>query len=186
MDGSWREHCARALVLVGQLPIGAPNGAASAVPDRLQASAEHRAQRALFARGVQVYACAARPHDPAEVGWTSQAPRADLWDEDGERVGSHDAGPSWAANDGSTVVGQVVERADAPDPSAIPWLLLKAQANGGAGAFGTVTYIQRLDTVGGIAPSDVCDRQLAGAVREVAYAATYVFYGLPGAGTAGG
>jgi hypothetical protein len=70
----------------------------------------------------------------------------------------------------------VLERADAPDPSAIPWLLLEAQEHTGSGAFSTVTYIQRLDTVGGVAPVEGCDEAHEGDEARVPYEATYAFY----------
>ena len=46
------------------------------------------------------------------------------------------------------MVGTVLVRA-ASDPNAIPWLLLKAKSTDGPGTFGKVTYIQRVNTVGG-------------------------------------
>ena len=73
-------------------------------------------------------------------------------------------------------MAEVVERANAPDPDSIPWLLLKAKSNPGAGAFSTVTYVQRLDTAGGVAPTDGCDQARAGTEREVGYTATYAYY----------
>jgi hypothetical protein len=92
-------------------------------------------------------------------------------------VGGHYAGPTWEANDGSKVVGEVVERANAAGPGAIPWLLLKARSNDGPGAFRTVTYVQRLETAGGVAPTEGCHQSAAGAERAVEYGATYTFYG---------
>jgi len=39
-----------------------------------------------------------------------------------------------------------------------------------------VTYIQRVDTVGGQAPADGCDKSRAGSEAPVDYQATYYFY----------
>jgi Protein of unknown function (DUF3455) len=94
----------------------------------------------------------------------------------GERIGRHYGGPTWEANDGSKVVGEVQERADAPRPGAVPWLLLKARSNQGEGTFKGVTYIQRVDTEGGTAPTDGCDAQHSGAEVRVDYKAAYYFY----------
>jgi hypothetical protein len=91
-------------------------------------------------------------------------------------VGHHFAGPTWQGQDGSAVVGAVLQRADAPDPGAIPWLLLEAKEHAGSGAFSTITHIQRLDTVGGVAPSEGCDEMHAGAEVRVPYQATYAFF----------
>ena len=107
----------------------------------------------LGARGVQIYGCEAKPDDATAFVWTFKAPEAELVNGRGEVVGTHFAGPTWQGQDGSAVVGAVLERADAPDPGAIPWLLLEAKEHVGSGAFSTITYVQRLDTAGGVAPS---------------------------------
>ena len=41
-----------------------------------------------------------------------------------------------------------------PDPTAIPWLLLQKVSTEGPGIFDRVTYIQRVNTSGGLAPTD--------------------------------
>jgi hypothetical protein len=64
-----------------------------------------------------------------------------------------------------------------PDPSAIPWLLLSAKSNSGAGVFSQVKSIQRLQTVGGKAPSAPCGQDNTKQVVRVPYKATYYFYG---------
>ena len=111
----------------------------------------------LGARGDQIYTCAAKPEDPAAFVWTFKAPQAELFNDRGEVVGSHFAGPTWQGQDGSSVKGAVVARVDAPSKNAIPWLLLEAKSHDGDGAFSTITHIQRLDTKGGVAPSKGCD-----------------------------
>jgi hypothetical protein len=75
--------------------------------------------------------------DPAQFEWVFKAPEADLTGDKGERIGRHYGGPTWEANDGSKVVGEVLQRADAPRAGAVPWLLLKAKSNQGAGTFET-------------------------------------------------
>jgi hypothetical protein len=70
----------------------------------------------------------------------------------------------------------VLERADAPEAGAIPWLLLEANEHQGSGVFSTITYIQRLATTGGIAPSEGCDAAHAGEETRVPYEATYAFF----------
>jgi hypothetical protein len=123
--------------------------------------------------GVQIYTCTQTA--PATFAWVFKAPAATLFNPGGQVAGTHFAGPSWQANDGSTVVGARVAGFTV-DASAIPWLLLKAASNTGDGRMAKVTYIQRLDTAGGIAPSTGCDAEHAGAVSNVDYTATYFFY----------
>jgi hypothetical protein len=130
----------------------------------------------LGARGVQIYACEAKPDDATTFVWTFKAPEAELVNGRGEVVGSHFAGPTWQGEDGSAVVGAVLQRADAPDPGAIPWLLLEAKEHAGSGAFATITHVQRLDTAGGVAPTEGCDAAHAGAEVRVPYVATYAFF----------
>jgi hypothetical protein len=122
--------------------------------------------------GVQIYTCQAAS---ASFGWVFQAPQATLYNRGGEIAGMHFAGPTWEANDGSTVVGAKVA-AYAADPNSIPWLLLRAVSHSGNGRMTRVTYVQRLDTVGGNAPANGCDATHVGDVARVGYTATYFFY----------
>jgi len=126
--------------------------------------------------GFQIYACQAAGTDPKAFAWTLKAPEATLHYEAGRILGKHYAGPTWEANDGSKVVGEVIARADGPDPQAIPWLLLRATQHAGNGIFAKVESIQRLHTVGGKPPTAGCDGRYAGTETRVAYTADYYFY----------
>jgi hypothetical protein len=126
------------------------------------------------AKGVQIYVCQA---DPAgATSWLLQGPEADLFDASGNPAGKHYAGPTWEALDGSKVKGEKLAAAT-PDPSAVPWLLLKASGHEGAGAFAAVSFIQRKNTSGGLAPSEGCDPSHAGETSRAPYHATYLFFG---------
>lgn len=130
----------------------------------------------LGARGVQIYACEAKPDDATTFAWTFKAPEAELLNERGEVVGRHFGGPTWQGADGSAVIAAVAERADSPDAGSIPWLLLEAKEHEGSGAFSTITHIQRLDTSGGVAPAEGCDEAHAGEEAREPYEATYAFF----------
>lgn len=130
----------------------------------------------LHAIGDQLYTCEADPDTSGEFVWTFKAPEAELFNSRGEKVGNHFAGPTWQGLDGSTAVGETVERADSPNAGSIPWLLLAAKENTGTGAFSTVTFVQRLDTSGGAAPADGCDKLHQGDEIRVPYEATYAFF----------
>jgi hypothetical protein len=119
------------------------------------------------AKGVQIYEC-------RDTKWVFVAPEADLYDTSGRRIGRHYAGPNWEAADGSRIVAAVKSRADAPQAGAIPWLLLSAKSVGGEGAFSRVTSIQRVSTVGGVAPAGACTT--AGEKARVPYAADYYLF----------
>ena len=124
----------------------------------------------LDAVGVQIYTCKATA---TGFAWTFVAPEATLYRED-RVVGKHYAGPTWEYKDGSTVVGARVAGAT-PDPTSIPWLLLRAASHAGTGKMTPVTFIQRLETAGGIAPAAGCDATTVGAGARVPYTATYFF-----------
>lgn len=128
-------------------------------------------------KGVQIYDCMATVADPSKLAWSFKAPEADLTNENGEKIAKHYTGPTWEANDGSKVVGEVLKKADAPRPGAVPWLLLKAKKNEGTGTFARVSYIQRVDTEGGVAPAAGCDQAHVNTKVRVDYRANYYFYG---------
>ena len=114
-----------------------------------------------------------REKDGGAVEWAFVAPDAELFDAQGARAGKHYAGPHWEARDGSKLVGAVAARADAPQAGAIPWLLLTTKSVGPAGAFSRTTYIQRVNTAGGMAPATGCSADAIGKTVRVAYSADY-------------
>lgn len=145
------------------------------VPDNLKPGANESLAMILPAKGVQIYECRTRK-DQAGYEWAFVAPEAELFDARGNRVGRHFAGPSWEAADGSKVVGAVKARADAAAAGAIPWLLLSAKPVGPKGSFSNVASIQRLNTVGGVAPLAGCSKAEAGKAARVDYTADYYFF----------
>jgi hypothetical protein len=126
------------------------------------------------ADGVQVYACEAKgsAHD-----WTFKGPEASLYGKDGRQVGTHFAGPTWKSGDGSSVAGEVAAKADAPEATAIAWLLLRAKSHEGHGAMADVTYVRRVDTKGGVAPKSGCDAAHVSEQARMHYSAVYQFFG---------
>ena len=129
-----------------------------------------------LASGVQIYECASKPDQPSSYEWAFRAPEAALADRTGRPLGKHFAGPTWESPDGTSVIGEVKARDPGPDPSSIPWLLLSAKSNAGAGALSKTTSIQRVKTVGGVAPAEPCGTTNAKQVARVPYTATYYFY----------
>jgi hypothetical protein len=145
------------------------------VPKQLEPGADEAPTLVARAKGVQIYECRAKPGS-AEPEWTFIAPEAQLYDVRGHAIGHHGAGPVWEAQDGSIVRGKVKERADAPIAGAIPWLLLTAKSEGAEGRLSSVSSIQRVNTVGGVAPTGGCDKSRVGTPVRVAYSADYVFF----------
>ena len=126
-----------------------------------------------YAVGVQIYRATLSPAYPPTLVWTFVAPEAVLFDSDSNVVGFHYAGPTWESNSGSRVVGARVAGATL-SPNDIPWLLLRAVSTDGPGIFGSATYIQRVNTDGGVMPASP-PTQLNEEVR-VPYTTEYYFY----------
>jgi hypothetical protein len=169
------------LVLVSLALSGGTVGK-SGVSATLMASAQAEpGQGALIATlagsGVQVWRC--ETAGGAAPSWVLDHPEADLLDAKHKVVGHHDAGPSWRFQDGSMVRGEVLEKKAAPEPGAVPWLLLRATTHEGGGVMAAVETIRRVDTRGGVAPVQGCDPSMVGATVRVPYSATYMFYGKP-------
>jgi len=121
-----------------------------------------------YAQGVQIYRWNG-------ASWSFVAPSATLYTDENEngQVATHYVGPTWESNSGSKVVGAVLERCT-PDANSIPWLKLSAVSSEGPGVFYGVTFIQRLNTVGGNAP--LTPGTVVGDTANVPYTAEYYFY----------
>jgi hypothetical protein len=148
------------------------------VPKEIAVPPGHKLLLKLEARGVQIYK--AVEGKPGKLEWALEAPLADLFDGKGGPAGWHYDGPSWEATDGSKVVrdrSAEVKSAPAPGPKEdVPWLLVKVKAaEGKAGTFSPVVYVQRLQTAGGKAPAQGPKR--VGTKVGVSYRAVYHFYG---------
>ena len=152
---------------------GTPGPTPPTVPPALQAPAGTTLYLETLASGVQIYECTRKAD--ATYEWTLKAPEATLTDRSGRVIGKHYAGPTWEAADGSTAVGEVKARDPGPSPTAIPWLLLAAKSSG-TGLFADAKFVQRVATVGGVAPAGGCAESTLKTQARVPYSATYIFY----------
>lgn len=144
------------------------------VPAAIAVPEGHKLFLIGHAVGVQIYSCTSAP---TGFAWTFVAPRANLYDDQGNLLATHFAGPTWEAKDGSAVAGGVVDRA--PAQGTIPWLLLETAPtpSGKNGRLARTTYIQRIATTGGLAPAGAtCNAETAGTTAEVPYTADYTFW----------
>ena len=136
--------------------------------DRLQVQAGNKVAFHVYALGVQIYRWNG-------TSWVFVAPSARLF-ADAEyhgEVGIHYAGPTWESHSGGKVIASRLESC-APDPTAIAWLLLQTVSTEGPGIFDRVTFIQRVNTAGGLPPTT--PGPFIGAEEEVPYTAEYYFY----------
>jgi uncharacterized protein DUF3455 len=162
-----------ALALLGlALPALADPGNDNRAPDlgdsqKLKVEEGNKVAFYAHAEGVQIWGWDG-------TSWVFLRPEAILYaGGQGGIVGLHYSGPTWESASGSYVVGTVLDRAT-PNPNAIPWLLLGAVRSDGPGIFDGVTFIHRVNTVGGIAPAS--PGSFKGDVARVPYTADYFFY----------
>jgi hypothetical protein len=170
----------------------ADNASPPPVPKDIQVLPGNEAFLVGHGIGTQDYICL-----PSASGfaWTLFTPEATLFSSRNSQVTTHFFSPNPAesgairatwqhSSDTSTVWAQVIQPSTDPAfvaPNAIPWLLLKkvgAQAGPDGGkALTATTYIQRLNTAGGVAPSTGCASPAdVGAKAFVPYTADYYFF----------
>ena len=145
------------------------------VPEPLRVPAGHKMSMKAVGVGELTYECRAKASDATAYEWVFVGPVAKLMDGSNKEIGKYYAGPTWEAMDGSKVTGKQVAIAPAA-PGNIPMQLVKAEPATGAGAMSGVTYIQRMNTKGGVAPAEPCAAASVGAKRQVAYQADYLFF----------
>lgn len=179
--------------VAGESPVAGAGGEApctpppptlpEGVPELIAAPEGTTLLRHLHAVGTQNYRCTQSAGENPMYTWVLVTPIADLLNRCGLKVGRHYAVegsvppiPVWLYEvDGSSVNGARVDAS--PVEGAIPELLLEQVAHSENGLFSTVTFIQRLDTVGGLAPAaNTCDADHNGDTRNVPYTAEYYFY----------
>jgi hypothetical protein len=161
------------------------------VPGDLVVPEGHRPFLSARAFGTQNYICL--PSPSGVLAWAPTGPQATLFDDDARQVLTHYLSPNpdetgrparatWQHSRDSSAVWAVATRtssdADYVAPGAIPWLRLDivgAEPGPDAGdRMAETKYIQRVETLGGMAPADGC--VTVGVRAFVPYAATYVFY----------
>jgi hypothetical protein len=172
------------LLVIGQtlivpLSVSASLGTPPTAPEDIVAPSGSVLLFSSHARGVQTYEC-------KNGQWAFHAPRAVLFDPQSyQRMGVHyggidqnlTPGPWWeSVDDSSRIRGGNAVSAPSPNADSIPLLRLKVLEWEGAGVFSPVSYIQRLNTVGGVGPTGACQPEER---RWVAYTADYYFYRDP-------
>jgi hypothetical protein len=126
----------------------------------------------MTATGVQIYTC--EFDGSHHLAWLFKQPQATLYDSLGRPLVHHDAGPSWQAQDGSRIVGHLIAQTPSESPQSIPQLLLDTKSVDKAGELAKIRYVQRLDTVGGTAPTEQCTTEHQ--IGSSPYFARYVFW----------
>ena len=122
---------------------------------------------------LRVYAVGVQRYRWNGASWDFVEPVATLYADSTYRVkvGTHYAGPTWESILGGKVVATRVDGCS-PDPASIPWLLLRATS--ADGVLSLVTFIQRVNTKGGLAP--IAPGASTGVMAEIPYTTEYLFY----------
>jgi len=143
------------------------------IPEQIKVPAGSNPVLTAHAKGDQIYQCSL---SKGVYSWVTQAPDARLFDAQGQIIGNHTAGPVWEYKEGSRVVGRVVSKIDIAPETSISWLLVEVVAHKGNGIFSNVSFINRINTHGGLPPLSGCDANHLGTEKRVAYTADYIFY----------
>lgn len=146
------------------------------LPALIQVAAGNTLVLETNASGTIEYQCSKEKDPLTTYKWIITGPTATLTNKEGEKIGDYTGPPArWAHEDGSFVTGSQV--AVSPNGSKnIPMQLVKADVAGGQGVLTTVSYVQRVNTKGGIAPSGKCSESNEGEKVEVNYKADYKFW----------
>ena len=197
--------CAAALAMACTASLPQPAHAYYVTPPRVPSNIQVPAGNKVFLKGhavgTQNYICLPLNPGPG-FAWTFFAPQATLFDDDNKQIITHFLSPNlgpippevagtlraaWQhSKDTSTVWAFATLATTSSDPAfvapgAIPWLLLQVvgakDGPTGGHKLTATTYIQRLNTSGGIAPSSPCtDSMHVGKKELVPYTADYFFF----------
>jgi hypothetical protein len=167
-----------------------------AVPANLKAPAGHKLFLVGHAVGTQQYMCL---FPGMSAPWAFFGPQATLFKDNGKQILTHFLSPNpdenetpratWQdSKDTSTVWAMAIASSSDPafvTPGAIPWLLLDVvgaqDGPTGGDKLTATTFIQRLNTSGGIVPSSGCATASdIGKKALVPYTADYFFYEFTG------
>jgi hypothetical protein len=143
------------------------------IPEQIKPPSGNNPILTVYAKGDQIYQCSL---NVGVYSWQVQAPDARLFDAQGNIVGNHYSGPIWEYKEGSRVVGRVLNKIDIAPDSSISWLLVEVVAHKGNGLFADVSFINRVNTHGGVPPISGCDSNHLGGEKRVDYTADYIFY----------
>jgi len=150
------------------------------IPDTLKVPEGNRLVSDGYATGFQIYQVKRSATDPNVFSWVNIAPLATLFEKPDftHPMALHFTGPTWVLtkgpDKGQRVVGKRVVGITV-DATAIQWLLLQA-VDSLSSVDNTITFVQRLSTVAGLAPTTGADEAHLGKLDSIPYTAHYLFY----------
>jgi hypothetical protein len=158
------------------LPAPPMSWSQAELPAAVQVPAGHRVAMETVGVGRITYECRDKAASAGQHEWVFAGPEATLQDRSGRAVGRYFGPPAtWALQDGSSLTGAQIAVAPAAAGS-IPLQLVKANPAVGRGGLEGVSYIQRVQTRGGVAPALPCGAAEKGRREVVNYQADYIFW----------
>ena len=165
------------------------------VPSSIEVPAGNAPFLIRHAVGTQNYVCLPSSSSPSGFAWTLFTPQAIVLNNGDKQVMTHffspnpgESGtvrPTWQHSlDSSTVWAKPFPPSWDPayvEPGAVAWLLLEVKGSqegpNGGDTLTDATFIQRVNTSGGLAPATGCSSlQEVGTAKYIPYAADYVFF----------
>jgi len=154
----------------------APSFSQQALPAAVQVPPGHKVVLETVGVGEITYECRAKSGADGQHEWVFVGPVATLQDRAGKSLGRYFGPPAtWAHADGSALTGTQLAVAPA-GAGNIPLQLVKANPATGTGVLNGVTHIQRVATLGGVAPAKACSAASLGQREIVRYQADYIFW----------
>jgi len=111
---AWKMWGTTLAMLVAGYAVARSLSAPVKVPETLREREDETLALVAHARGDQIYECRQRAGDDYAFDWAFVAPDAELFDDEGRKIGRHYAGPQWEAADGSRIAGRVIRSVNAP------------------------------------------------------------------------
>ena len=170
-----------ALAALLALPVAAAVSEPPGLSTVIRAAPSEAPDFMLSASGVQIFECRPSLSQSSAFGWSFIAPDATLYD-GGRSVGRHATANHWESTVDRTSVSGIARASQPAGANNLPWLLMRAVPAGEGGMFAGVTSIQRVNTVGGVAPAAGCGADNVGEEARVAFSADYYFYKRRGTG----
>jgi len=202
--GVWSTALAVALTVSASLPARAAHITPPAVPAGLEVLPPNRPFLEGHAKGTQNYICLPCPNpstpasacpDNSGFAWLLFTPEATLFDDHDKQLITHFFSPNpdedgtiratWQDSRDSSIVwgGRAIAstNADFVASGAVAWLKLPMagiqEGPTGGDTLTATTFIQRVNTAGGVAPSEGCSGLAdVGAKAFQTYTADYIFY----------
>ena len=174
----------RASIIAAGVAAALPAAAAISEPANLAASMRVAANEApafvLNGNGVYIYQCRQNMFNANAYEWAFVAPDATLYEGSRSAARHASVGLYEALSDRSSISGWV-RSSQAAGGSNLPWVTMRAQPLNESGMFAGISSIQRVNTVGGAAPTTGCGPDNIGDESRVAFHADYYFYRPRGA-----